>query len=370
MSRRGQPSEMQFGSDSFLDVLANMVGILIILIVIAGARVGRAPVPSLLEIQARQTAEPTAVAEIAETRAPPVEPEEVEIPPEPTLEPDEAAPEIASELQEIQVELATLKNKRGVQVAALERMQNLENEVRRHTSAGEQAALAKSRDVNAERQRVEGLKQTVVARKQALRGLLAEFEEVKQSQPAVKQVSHHLTPISQAVTGEELHFRLSGNRIAFIPLTDLLERVKLQLERRKDWFAKSQSRRHEGTVGPTGGFSVNYRIERQQISVLDELRYGQGVYRIAVTWWEVVPERDLEAETAEQALQRGSRFAAALQAAEPKASLTFWVYPDSFALYRQLQSAAHAEGFVVSARPLPAGYPIAGSPHGSKSAGQ
>ena len=43
MSRRRPPAELQFGSDSFLDVVANIVGILIILIVIAGLRVSQIP---------------------------------------------------------------------------------------------------------------------------------------------------------------------------------------------------------------------------------------------------------------------------------------------------------------------------------------
>ena len=42
MSRRRE-FEIMFGSDSFLDVVANIVGILIILIVIAGVRVSQAP---------------------------------------------------------------------------------------------------------------------------------------------------------------------------------------------------------------------------------------------------------------------------------------------------------------------------------------
>ena len=43
MSRRPK-AELQFGSDSFLDVVANIVGILIILIVIAGLHVSKIPV--------------------------------------------------------------------------------------------------------------------------------------------------------------------------------------------------------------------------------------------------------------------------------------------------------------------------------------
>src|SRR5258708_2246433 len=44
MSGRRPRGELQFGSDSFLDVVANIVGILIILIVIAGLRVSKMPV--------------------------------------------------------------------------------------------------------------------------------------------------------------------------------------------------------------------------------------------------------------------------------------------------------------------------------------
>lgn len=43
MSRRRQNGEQEFGSDSFLDIIANIVGILIILIVIAGMKVARQP---------------------------------------------------------------------------------------------------------------------------------------------------------------------------------------------------------------------------------------------------------------------------------------------------------------------------------------
>lgn len=46
MSRRSRRDEIGFGSDSFLDIIANIVGILIILIVIAGVRVSQAPVLS------------------------------------------------------------------------------------------------------------------------------------------------------------------------------------------------------------------------------------------------------------------------------------------------------------------------------------
>ena len=44
MSRRHGISQQASGDDSFLDIIANIVGILIILIVVAGVRASRAPV--------------------------------------------------------------------------------------------------------------------------------------------------------------------------------------------------------------------------------------------------------------------------------------------------------------------------------------
>ena len=55
MSRRTRNDEIELGSDSFLDIIANIVGILIILIVIAGVKVSRQP----LATQATFTVETT-----------------------------------------------------------------------------------------------------------------------------------------------------------------------------------------------------------------------------------------------------------------------------------------------------------------------
>jgi hypothetical protein len=151
-------------------------------------------------------------------------------------------------------------------------------------------------------------------------------------------------------------------------LSALVDRVKTQLERQKDWLASRG--RHEAVVGPVDGYSMQYLVEKKELSHLDRRRLGYGGYRIGITHWELVPEPDLVGETAEEALRRGSKFALAVKTAPERAALTFWVYPDSFHAYRILQAACQAEGFVVAGRPLPDGVRIAGSPEGTRSAGQ
>jgi hypothetical protein len=144
--------------------------------------------------------------------------------------------------------------------------------------------------------------------------------------------------------------------------------MKAQLERQKDWLASRGH--HEAVVGPVEGYSMRFQVERMALSALDRNRYGFGAYRIGVSQWEIIPERHLTDESPEEALRRGSKFSMAVRMAPEGASLTFWVYPDSFHSYRILQAACQAEGFVVAARPLPAGIGIAGSPDGTRSAGQ
>ncbi len=60
-----------------------------------------------------------------------------------------------------------------------------------------------------------------------------------------------------------------------------------------------------------------------------------------------------------------------VDALDPKTTaVTFWVYPDSFPLYRRLRDLLHERDFVVAGRPLPEGMPIGSSRHGTASRGQ
>jgi hypothetical protein len=145
-------------------------------------------------------------------------------------------------------------------------------------------------------------------------------------------------------------------------------RLQEDLMRHRDAVVKLE--RYEGTIGPFGGYRMKYLVEKQSLTLVDELKQGRGVVRFGISSWAIVPGREIVEETSQQALRAESRFAVALQDASRNASLTFWVYPDSFALSRKLQEAAHDNGFEVAVRPLPDGIPITGSRNGSRSFAQ
>ena len=118
MSRRRE-FEIMFGSDSFLDVVANIVGILIILIVIAGVRVSQAPpkpkrsiispVP-ILELPGDSTPPPVSPPSDLESIAP--EPILADVASEPEApivsSPLVPPPELVGRVQDLEAEIASL----------------------------------------------------------------------------------------------------------------------------------------------------------------------------------------------------------------------------------------------------------------------
>jgi hypothetical protein len=363
MSRKHRGEE-HFGSDSFLDVLANIVGILIILIVSAAARVERGPQFAAAQNDKQDSVtEPAAAPTPEESEAAHAIAESV-----PESDPDDPPPEVAAEIRALQQKMAALTDKSRHAAARLKKLQIESTAATEDLGAAQQAAAQEDKKLKQQQLRLARLEEAIGERQGVLRGLLAEFEDAENARPPTTEVKHRLAPVSQEVVGSEVHFRLSGGRVSVVPIDLLAERMKNQLERQKDWLAMRGH--HEAVVGPIDGFSMRFEVERKALSALDRNRYGYGAYRIGVSQWEIIPDRNLPDESPEEALRRGSKFAMAVRTAPDGSTLTFWVYPDSFHAYRILQAACQAEGFVVAARPLPVGIGIAGSPDGTRSAGQ
>ena len=198
--------------------------------------------------------------------------------------------------------------------------------------------------------------------------LRRQYDEAKRKPANVKTIRHKLTPIGRRVTGKEIHFRVAEGKVAMVPVTQLVARIRTAVIRRKSWLLKFPT--HKGIVGPVNGFEMHYSVQRQLSSTIDELRGGYGRIKIMLHNWRIEPTRELEAETVDAALRTGSKFLQEIHVAESLTTVTFWVYPDSFGAFRKLQAAVRRDGLRVAARPLPFGISIAGSPRGSRSSGQ
>lgn len=382
MSRRSQSGEVGFGSDSFLDIVANIVGILIILIVIAGVRMSQAPV---IENQSVKVAQPEIIDADLAVFPPPVE-TELPIPEAPALtltKPDskplvpqkpkiiyqQPSPELLQEIEQLELEVARIE-----QVAKSREAGAQDMLLQKQAISGELESLAsqinqKNKILDQQSHQLLSLVDSKQETQKELARVVSQLRQVSAPRVQVKELKHRLTPVSQLVTDKEWHFLLSENKVSYVPINELLADLKDQVMKRGSWLAKY--REHHGSVGPIRGYTMRYVVERQVLSAMEQLRNGgSGGFRVGVTKWEIESNDDVPSENQEAALQVHSQFFQALNDIGPGSTLTFWVYPDSFELYRSLQKHAHSLGFQVAGRPLPFGVPIAGSPAGTRSAGQ
>lgn len=175
------------------------------------------------------------------------------------------------------------------------------------------------------------------------------------------------TPVARRPGGDEYHFELRRDRVTFIDLDRLLDLVKAdaQIRIRGD----DGSHMIDSKVGPVGAFSLEYTMARALPGV-GELLQGRGFF-YDLRGWELVPEFPNRGEPYEATRSPASEYARAINRLNPaRATVTMWIYPDGFNLYRKLRDDLHARGYLVAARPLPEGMAIRGSPAGSVSAGQ
>lgn len=394
MSRRTQRSELDFGSDSFLDVVCNIVGILIILIVVVGVRVQRQPLkssvvadpdPQIMAAAAervrQQQQEHDGVVKAAVEKRAALRQQQEQLQTE-SQELETALRKAREEASKLEQESSAIEQQTTQKNADREllsrRARKLEGE--RTTIQARIASLAKSLDAAGTQQRsieaaLVSIRDRQLQAKTDKNSTIVETQKLEETielltqktQPA-NRLEHRLSPVTRAVESDEFHFRVQGGRVSRIPLDELLERLKAQVLSRRS--AIMRFNQFEGTVGPLGGYSMKYTVEKEGPSSLEALQTGDGRIRVNVSRWELVPEQSSVEEIVEAAVQPGGRLREQLETCPPDTVVTLWVYEDSFDVFSPIRELAHSLSLRVAARPLPAGSPIVGSPNGSRSTAQ
>jgi hypothetical protein len=366
MSRRRHSDEIEFGSDSFLDIVANIVGILIILIVVAGIKAGTAPVTAerLAEYLRTHVQTPTPKVEAAAAPTPAEPPKET-----PHLEPlvIPPSPALIKQADALKAEIASLTSASDTAAGEIEQASRDEQADNQAIADLRQAIDTEAAELGTDKSKLANAESQLAAKKTGLLQLEVDVQRAEAVKPKVATLKHKLTPLGREINGKELHFRLLNNRVAFLPLEELIQRLRPMILRNRERLMRDGVKR--GEIGPVAGFHMEYVIEARRLSAMEELRAGTSA-SINLSSWRLVAEPDLETESGEEAVRNNGDFVRRLRDADADTTITFWVYPDSYALYRQLQEFAHHENFTVAARPIPFGVPIAGSPQGSRSSGQ
>jgi hypothetical protein len=175
--------------------------------------------------------------------------------------------------------------------------------------------------------------------------------------------------VAKPAASDESHFELRHNRISFIDLDKLMNLTKADAQvriRMSDRFGSISSK-----VGPVGAFSLAYELVPSAPGNMEELIERRNVRRFDLKGWELLPESENRGETYEATQNPISEFTRAVNRISPnRATITLWVYPDSFTLFRRIRNDLVERGFSIAARPLPEGLAIRGSPLGTQSAAQ
>jgi hypothetical protein len=330
MARPRQEEDLTAGQDSFLDVITNIVGILIILVMVVGARVQK------ISLDAAVQAPPAAangdlVAEVEER--------------------EQSLASAESEIQELQVQTqmvqAAIDGASSARLQLATALSAAKVEVERRKQAADAAKVADAERAAKRSQLEEAIQQCTL-----------QAEAIKHQKATTAEVLAYPTPIGRTVNGEEIHFQIAGDRIAYIPLEELFELAKRNTQRHASSIAEMSAKIE--TVGPVQGFALDYVIEAK----IDQAR---GQILIRSREWVVRPVDPLVGEPVAEALRSPSRFRGVLGGAKPDTTITLWCYPDSFAAYRQVREEMHRLGIPTAGRPLPEGAPIGGSTEGSKS---
>jgi hypothetical protein len=338
VSNRQEESDSAPGQDSFLDVVANLVGILIILVMVVGVGAKKAFMKEIpLSIDA--AAEMTTHAATVKAKADAIQNDIYQI---------------ARDIDEHQLEIDYRQSERDRMLLYI---------------------TAAERAVGNEKQKLDSQQQRQIDVRGELARLQAELDETQRARDTVANegqpvsvIEHLPTPMAKTVFGKELHFRLMAGRLTYVPWDDLVERLKNEAKQ-KLWKLKDANVITE-EAGPIGGFRIRYRLKKVDYPI--ETKVGTMVRQsVELDFFEFVPVTDDLGEPVEAAAQADSQFQTRLATEDAEnTTITVWVYPDSFNHFHTLKSQLYKQGFLTAARPMPADRFMGGSPRGTRSAAE
>lgn len=329
--------------DSFLDVVTNLVGILIILIMV-------------ISITAHE-----AVTDAKASPAPLPTPTETLIEPPGETGSLEEALALRSELEQITHQRNAVRQELQQKFEDRNKMQFV------LTAAN--AAIEKQRaELGAVQQNDFDRNRELLAEQNKLNEVYSTLESLENFQPESVVLKHYPTPMAKTVFGREEHFRLLNGKITFVPLNTLVEELKADAQHNASQLRDTSSLTR--TVGPISGFYCRYTLTRNAYTV--DTKMGAARREVVeLDHFVLVPVSESLGETFEQAMQPKSDFMQRLAACDPqRTTITLWAYPDSFEEFRQLKLMLVERGFATAGRPLPADHPIGGSPQGSRSSAE
>ncbi len=343
-SRDAAPMEQ----DSFLDIVANLVGILIILVVIFGAQIGE----TLADKNSPATEETLRV--LNEQRQELIDQQQV------LQQRDAEYRDWQDVIDQQEILIQQRRLERHLAIQQLATIQNEVEEKRATLSEQQQMEMRWRQQLTQQSAEIQQLTQTLETVK-----LASLHEEIE---PEVEIIEHYPTPIAQTVFGREVHFHLRDNLVLYVPFDELVQRLKATWETHAERLPVGQSTTE--TLGPIGDFRLQYELGSEEKT----LPTANGVVMtrvVALNRFWLLPVQAGLGEPIEQAVENESKFAAVLKKFRPNdTTVSIWVYPDSYAGFLELRKVLIKQGYRVAVWPLTTDQKISGSPDGLRATSQ
>ncbi len=341
MRRKMNSSEMIGGQDSFLDIVANLVGILIILVVVVGAQATsfKKEVVSTEDLD-QQLVDQEKELEHLEQQAYRM-----------TVDNHQLEKDISDE----KFLTKSLADERHAKMMQLEMARR---EIERRTQDWDDL----QKEVLVRKTTIDALKQQLTQVHSTMNAW--QHEEVTR----VETIEHFPTPIVKTVFTDEIHFRLSQGKISFVPMQPLIDEMKSQWKVVAENLSNSDQAIE--TVGPIDGYRLQYELRKKQVT----RNARNGVVRgsaIEFDHFVILPTDQGQGEALGQALHPDGIFSRRLADRRPeRTTVSIWVYPDSYNDFMMLKKELHQRGFQIASWPLDEGRPISGGPNGFKTSAQ
>jgi hypothetical protein len=340
--RKRKNTEIEMGGqDSFLDLVSNIVGILIILVMVAGIRAQYSS--ANIADSSKPLAGPAMLADLETKRRELQHKEEVVARTQWSIDEVEIQQEIIAEQLFLQSEeYAALFDLMTSIRAAID----ITAEEKSHTFKEKIEYQRQLMEANAKLQQIEKAR-----------------EYFRQIRPQATVMENIPTPLSQVVEEKEIHVRLLGGRVAHVPLDALMMQFRKHINEEQHRYYKQKT--GAGKVGPIDNFELEFLLvthgNPMQGGTWINFQYGQAIPK-----FEPLGEPLHEALASPQ-----SEFRRKLALHQKNLyTVTVWLYPDSFEEYQELKKFLQDNDYAVAARPMTMGHPIGISPDGTRSSTQ
>lgn len=332
ISIRRKRASLGVGHDAFLDIVANLVGVIIILIAVFGGA------SAAVVQQAEQAAEQALSSPGSPTPANPQQLDLLDQLAARAVQAHHDSDQLERKISQFDAEISVRKRQRDLlldlQAEATAAWQRKQSELNqdRLAAAKRHTELAKA--------------------EQQLAELRGEKQRLEQLPEAVIALQHLPTPMAKKAYEDRVVLRLRDDHVSVVPSEALMKAISNHVRRSTSGGGKPKA---TDVIGPIRGYTAHYSLVVGETAAI----FHGAIFQ---------PVSEPCGQPIAQVITGRSEIDAELAGRDPnRTSVLVWVYPDSYRALRTLKEYLYSKGYATAVRPRETHEPIGISVSGTES---